>query len=105
MIAAVSVGIAGHESTVDVPFTLQSDPRRLSATGSMELRQTDLGLAPYSLMLGALQVQDAMTVKFKIVLNCPRTAAAAFPRAQPGRRPALAAAAMVILRPMKCRLQ
>jgi hypothetical protein len=33
----------------------------------VELRQTDLGLTPYSLMLGALQVQDAMTVKFKIV--------------------------------------
>jgi hypothetical protein len=65
--AAVSVGIAGHESTIDVPFTLQADPRRLSATGSMELRQSDLGLTPYSLMLGALQVQDSMTVKFKIV--------------------------------------
>ena len=67
MTAAVTVGVAGHESTIEVPFTLQSDPRRLSATGSMELRQTDVGLTPYSLMLGALQVQDAMTVKFKIV--------------------------------------
>jgi hypothetical protein len=35
--------------------------------GSLELRQTALGLTPYSLMLGALQVQDAMTVKFSIV--------------------------------------
>jgi len=67
MTAAVTVGIAGHESSIDVPFTLQSDARRLSATGRVELRQTDVGLTPYSLMLGALQVQDAMTVKFKIV--------------------------------------
>ena len=67
MSAAVTVGVAGHESTIDVPFTLQRDPGRLSATGRVELRQTDLGLTPYSLMLGALQVQDAMTVKFKIV--------------------------------------
>ena len=67
MTATVTVGVAGHESTIDVPFTLQSDAQRVSATGSMELRQTDLGLTPYSLMLGALQVQDAMTVKFKIV--------------------------------------
>lgn len=67
MTAAVTVGVAGHESTIDVPFTLQSEPGRLSATGRVELRQTDLGLTPYSLMLGALQVQDAMTVKFKIV--------------------------------------
>jgi hypothetical protein len=33
----------------------------------LELRQSTLGLTPYSLMLGALQVQDALTVKFKIV--------------------------------------
>jgi hypothetical protein len=65
--ATVAISIAGHESTVDVPFTLQVDSRRLSATGSLELRQSVLGLTPFSLMLGALQVQDAMTIKFEIV--------------------------------------
>jgi hypothetical protein len=39
----------------------------LSAKGSLELRQSAIGLAPYSLMMGALQVQDAMTIKFDIV--------------------------------------
>jgi YceI-like domain len=67
MIASVAISVAGHESKIDVPFTLQSDSSRLSAVGSLELRQSDLGLSPYSLMLGALQVQDAMTIKFKIV--------------------------------------
>jgi hypothetical protein len=67
MIATVSISVAGHESTVQVPFALQSDSSRLSATGSLGLRQSDLGLTPYSLMLGALQVQDQMTIKFKIV--------------------------------------
>jgi hypothetical protein len=65
--ATVAISIAGHESTVDVPLTLHVDSRRLSATGSLELRQTALGLTPFSLMLGALQVQDAMTIKFEIV--------------------------------------
>ena len=66
-IATVAVSIAGHEARIDVPFKLQSDSSRLSATGSFELRQTDLGLTPYSLMLGALQVQDELTIKFKII--------------------------------------
>jgi YceI-like domain len=65
--ATVAISVAGHESTVDVPLTLQVDSRRLSAAGSMELRQSALGLTPFSLMLGALQVQDAMTIKFDIV--------------------------------------
>jgi hypothetical protein len=67
MVASVTVGVAGHESTFDVPFALQMDSGRLSATGTLELRQSALGVTPYSLMLGALQVQDQMTVKFKIV--------------------------------------
>jgi polyisoprenoid-binding protein YceI len=65
--ATVAISVAGHESTIDVPFTLHLDSRRVSATGSLELRQSVLGLTPYSLMLGALQVQDAITIKFDIV--------------------------------------
>jgi hypothetical protein len=66
-VVAVTVRVAGHESTLEVPFTLDIDSGSLSASGSLELRQSALGLTPYSLMLGALQVQDALTVKFKIV--------------------------------------
>jgi len=65
--ATVAINVAGHESKLEVPFRLQSDGSRLAATGSMEVRQSTIGLTPYSLMLGALQVQDAMTIKFKFV--------------------------------------
>jgi hypothetical protein len=47
---------------------LQGDAHHFIAAGSMELRQTALGLTPYSLMHGALQVQDAMQLKFKITV-------------------------------------
>ncbi len=67
LVATLTIGVAGHESKIEVPFVLESDSGRLSASGSFELRQTALGLTPYSLMLGALQVQDAMTVKFRLV--------------------------------------
>jgi len=67
MVVAVTVRVAGHESTMEVPFTLDIGSASVSASGSFELRQSTLGLTPYSLMLGALQVQDALTIKFKIV--------------------------------------
>lgn len=67
LVATLAISVAGHESKIDVPFVVESDPDHLSATGSVELRQSALGLTPYSLMLGALQVQDAMTIKFRIV--------------------------------------
>jgi hypothetical protein len=66
--ADMEISAAGHRSKISAPLTLQGDAHHLVATGSMELRQTALGLAPYSLMGGALQVQDAMQLKFKITL-------------------------------------
>jgi hypothetical protein len=66
MVATVAISVAGHESKIEVPFTVQWDSNHLSANGAAQIRQSALGLTPYSLFLGALQVQDAMTVKFKI---------------------------------------
>ena len=66
---AVAISVAGHESTINVPLTLRSGSNHLSARGSLELRQSALGLSPYSLMLGALQVQDAMTIRFDIAAD------------------------------------
>jgi polyisoprenoid-binding protein YceI len=64
----VEISAAGHSSTLSVPLSLQGDAHHLVVAGSMELRQTSLGLTPYSLMGGALQVQDAMQLKFKITI-------------------------------------
>jgi polyisoprenoid-binding protein YceI len=66
--AELTIGVAGHEAKLTAPCTLQGDAHRMTAAGSMELRQTAIGLAPYSLLHGALQVEDAMTVKFSIVV-------------------------------------
>jgi polyisoprenoid-binding protein YceI len=66
--AYLTISIAGQEAKVAAPFTLNSDAHHLTATGSIELRQTAIGLKPYSLLLGALQVQDAMRLKFKIAV-------------------------------------
>ena len=69
--ATLTIGVAGHESTLTVPFRLTISPDRISAAGSVVLRQSDLGLTPLSVMLGALQVQDDLTVKFKFVAAAP----------------------------------
>jgi hypothetical protein len=66
--ADLEISAAGHTSRMSVPLILQGDAHRIIASGSMELRQSALGLVPYSLMHGALQVQDAMQLKFKITV-------------------------------------
>jgi hypothetical protein len=67
--ADLEISAAGHTSRLSVPLTLQGDAHRFTAVGSMQLRQTALGLIPYSLLHGALQVQDVMQLKFKITAS------------------------------------
>jgi hypothetical protein len=66
-VATLSIGVAGHESTLAVPFALEISSDRISAAGSAVVRQSELGLTPFSVMLGALQVQDDITVRFRFV--------------------------------------
>jgi hypothetical protein len=50
-----------------VPARLQVDEERLEVEGEVALRQTDLGLTPYSALAGALAVEDALPVRFHVV--------------------------------------
>ena len=55
-----------HTFTTPVRYRLSRDGT-LEASGEFPLRQSELGLTPFSAMLGALQVQDEMRVSFHIV--------------------------------------
>ena len=65
--AIVHVNVAGHESNLSAQFTREESGSGLVASGQLNLRQSELGLKPFSIMLGALQVQDQMVVKFRII--------------------------------------
>jgi hypothetical protein len=64
--ATVSIHVAGRISTLVVPFTVRRSAGRLSVAGVMSLRQSELGLTPFSVMLGALQVRDDLTLTFNL---------------------------------------
>jgi polyisoprenoid-binding protein YceI len=65
--ATVRVSVAGHESSLVVPFTVDTSPRRLHAQVDFKLQQTRLGLTPFSIFLGALRVEDQLRVKLDLV--------------------------------------
>jgi hypothetical protein len=65
--ATVQVSVAGHESTLVVPFTVDSSPGRLHAQVDFTVQQTRLGLIPFSVFLGALRVEDQLHVKLDLV--------------------------------------
>jgi hypothetical protein len=67
--ATVHVRLAGHDSTEVVTFRLRRSPGGLTASAEFPLRQTDLGLTPFSVMMGALRVEDQMLVTLSLVAS------------------------------------
>jgi hypothetical protein len=66
--------VRGNVRTLAVPLRYRLADGALTVTGEFPLRQSELGLTPFSAMLGALQVQDEMRVSLRILAcSAPRT--------------------------------
>jgi len=52
---------------ITVPVNIVTSANRLTAAGQFDIKQTDFGIKPFSIGLGALEVVDQLTVKFNIV--------------------------------------
>lgn len=66
MAVAVRIGVKDQWRYLITPIQLKVEAGGVTATGEFDLRQSDLGLTPFSVMMGALRVQDAMHIKFRI---------------------------------------
>lgn len=67
--ADVQVTVRGQTHTVSVPVTYSLSNGQLTASGDLPLKQSDLGLTPFTAALGALAVQDEMRVRFHFVAH------------------------------------
>jgi YceI-like domain len=65
--AHVQVTVRGQAHSLVVPVRYQLQGDSVVADGEVPIRQSELGLTPFSAALGALQVQDELHVKFHIV--------------------------------------
>lgn len=61
------VTLRDHTTQLSVPVRWQLQGEQLSASGAVEFKQSDLGLEPYSALLGALRVADSIAARFEIV--------------------------------------
>ncbi len=63
----VDVEIKGQIRRLRVPVQLQVAANELSASGELTVLQSDLGLTPFTALLGALTVENQMRVRFRVV--------------------------------------
>jgi hypothetical protein len=70
-LARVRVGMRGEERIIDVPLSVQVDGDRLSVHARFKLHHADLGLAPFTVALGALRVRDDIEVECRLEAKRP----------------------------------
>jgi polyisoprenoid-binding protein YceI len=63
---ALSVQLAGQEIKLTIPATLKLAGDQLEASGAVELSHKQLGLKPFSALLGSLRVAEQMQFKYRI---------------------------------------
>ena len=59
------VSVHGQVRSLVVPLTYELTGNELKAQGQLALKQSDLGLTPFSALGGAMRVQDEVQVKFR----------------------------------------
>jgi polyisoprenoid-binding protein YceI len=52
---------------IEVPAKIDRNARRLRATGAFDINQSEFGMKPFSVGLGALEVQDRLHIEFDVV--------------------------------------
>jgi hypothetical protein len=67
MQATLRITVAGHDSSLVLPFTVETSAGRLHAKAAFTMQQTALGLTPFTALLGALRVEDQVRVKLDLI--------------------------------------
>lgn len=62
----LTITLHGVTRAYEVPTQLERDDAALVASGTLQLRQTDFGIAPMSLLGGAIAVRDDIELRFRI---------------------------------------
>lgn len=62
----VAITLHGITRTLQAPAQVETEADQMSVTGRLAFKQTDFGIAPFSILNGALQVQDRVDLRFRI---------------------------------------
>lgn len=65
-VVTARITLKGVTKDVSIPVELAVDAGHLTATGTLDILQTDFGIKPFSIALGALEVQDRLHLEFLI---------------------------------------
>lgn len=63
----IALTLHGVTRSFDVPAQMETQPGEMKVAGSLEFNQSDFGMVPFSILGGAIQVQDRLSLRFRIL--------------------------------------
>jgi len=66
---AAEIAVRSSVYAVKIPLTVSVADDRLHAVGQFSINQSDLGIEPFSAMMGAIRVRDQLDISFDIVAS------------------------------------
>ncbi len=63
---AVAITLHGTTRTMRIPVRVEAGNEAIAVSGSVALKQTDFGITPLSILGGAVQVKDEISLRFRI---------------------------------------
>ena len=60
------LAVNGVDREMRIPAQVSLAPEEVNVTGEMTIAQTSFGIVPYSILAGALQVQDQVAIRFRV---------------------------------------
>jgi hypothetical protein len=72
LVASIAAQVRGEWHTLRMSLHYELSADTLTVTGEAPLRQSELGLTPFTALLGALAVEDEMHLKVRIVARSDR---------------------------------
>lgn len=63
----VALTLHGVTRTFEVPAQIQKKNGEMQVAGTLEFNQSDFGMTPFSILGGAIQVQDRLSLRFRIL--------------------------------------
>jgi hypothetical protein len=68
----LTVELLGRSVALTVPTKVEVTADGVAATGQFELNHADLGMLPFTVMMGALQVGEKLSFSYRVVAHPKR---------------------------------
>jgi len=65
----VVIGLHGTTRSVEAPVQYRSAADEVTATGSLAIDQSQFGIVPFSILGGAIAVQDRVNITFQFIAS------------------------------------